>query len=148
MFNIKSIIILPFFFLAMTTQANAGLYQKIQKADKTLFDAFNNCDINTQASMLSTELEFYHDIVGVSDFEDTIKVTKKNCDGKLGLIRTLVPGSMVVYPIKDFGAVQIGEHTFCHKVNGVNDCGTFGFTHIWKDTDEGWLVHRVVSYGH
>lgn len=128
--------------------ADSDLHLEIQQADKTLFDAFNSCDVKTQEGMFSPDLEFYHDIAGVTGFEDMLRITKEHCANKLGLVRTLVPDSMVVYPVKDFGAIQIGEHTFCHEVNGVNDCGTFGFTHVWKKSQQGWVVHRVVSYGH
>ncbi|WP_419148285.1 hypothetical protein [Pseudoalteromonas 'SMAR'] len=64
------------------------------------------------------------------------------------MTRTLIPESLTVYPIKDFGALQMGEHRFCHLVNGKNDCGTFRFTHIWRRNQAGWKLHRVISYGH
>ncbi|MCW8090954.1 DUF4440 domain-containing protein [Alteromonas sp. ASW11-130] len=62
-------------------------------------------------------------------------------------MRTLDRTTHKVYPVKDFGAIQIGEHTFCHEENGKEDCGTFGFTTVWKKTDMHWQMHRVTSYG-
>lgn len=138
----------------LPSQAEAYLLNKIKQADKTLFDAFNRCDIETMKGMFSRDLEFYHDLGGLGGFEKTIDSTKNNCNDNLGLVRTLVPESLEIYPIKNFGAIQIGEHTFCHieydenGKNGKDDCGTFGFTHVWKESSTGWLVHRVVSYGH
>ena len=44
--------------------------------------------------------------------------------------RDLELGSLQVYPIKDYGAMEIGRHRFCHKENGKDDCGTFGFAMV------------------
>lgn len=65
-----------------------------------------------------------------------------------GLRRDLVKGSLEVYPIKDFGAVEICAHTFCQMENGKNDCGTFKNIMIWQKKNDQWKVTRVVSYDH
>ena len=124
------------------------LYDEIKALDSKFFTAFNNCDKETIANMFSKELEFYHDIAGLGNYESNLKATDSLCERNLGLVRTLVPESLEVYPVKDFGAMQIGKHTFCHTVDGKEDCGTFGFLHVWKKTENGWLIHRVMSYGH
>lgn len=98
--------------------------------------------------LFSTELEFYHDLGGLQGYKETMDSTKRNCDKGLGLRRKAVVGSLKVYPIKGYGAVQLGKHTFCHMENGKNDCGTFEFVHVWKRVDKGWKLARVVSYGH
>jgi hypothetical protein len=59
-----------------------------------------------------------------------------------------VEGSLEVHPIKDFGAIHIGKHTFCHWENEKNDCGTFKFLMIWQKKNGGWKISRVVSYDH
>ena len=64
------------------------------------------------------------------------------------LKRELVKGSLEVYPIPGYGAMEIGAHTFCHIENGKQECGTFKFVHIWQKNKEGWQITRVVSYGH
>ena len=48
------------------------------------------------------------------------------------LIRQLVPGSLEVYPIKDYGAIETGRHTFTHTENGKPQVGTFKFMQIWQ----------------
>jgi hypothetical protein len=53
-----------------------------------------------------------------------------------------------VYPVNNFGAMEIGAHKFCHLENGKQDCGTFKFAMIWKKTEDGWKISRVISYGH
>ena len=55
---------------------------------------------------------------------------------------------MKVYPIPGFGAQQVGQHRFCHDENGVEECGVFGFTTVWQNTDGHWRMTRVMSHGH
>lgn len=134
--------------LPFCAAADANLYDTIKQADTTFFNAFNRCDIDTMAAMFSKDLEFYHDTAGLGNYESNMAATRSLCSGNPGLKRTLIEGTLQVFPVKDFGAVELGQHTFCHLENGVEDCGTFGFTHVWKQTQDGWLLHRVVSYGH
>lgn len=62
--------------------------------------------------------------------------------------RMLVPGSLEVYPIKDYGAIEVGSHRFCHEENGKQECGTFKFLHVWRKTGNSWQLSRIVSYAH
>ncbi len=124
------------------------LYKEIAHQDSILFNAFNSRDIKTFKKEFSTDLEFYHDKGGLTDYTYTIESLKRTAAQNNGLRRDLVPGSMEVYPIKDYGAVQMGFHTFCHQENGKQDCGTFKFVMVWKKTPEGWKITRVVSIGH
>ncbi len=55
---------------------------------------------------------------------------------------------MSIYPIPDYGAIQVGRHRFCHPENGAMDCGVFEFMHIWRKEGETWRITKVVSYGH
>lgn len=129
-------------------QNESTLYREILAMDKSLFDAFNRQDAEGVKAAFSTDLEFFHDTGGVSNFEQNQQATRKLFARNMHLKRELVPGSMEVYPVKDYGAIQTGEHTFCHFENGKNDCGKFKFLHIWKRGADGWKLARVVSYGH
>jgi hypothetical protein len=62
--------------------------------------------------------------------------------------RDLVPGSVEVYPIHGYGAIEVGAHRFCHEEGGRDDCGSFRFLDIWQQTNGAWKVTRVVSYDH
>ncbi len=142
-------------FLLVLAVARSGyadehstLYAEIAQADAEMFDAFNACDVETMAGLFAEDLEFYHDIAGLGDYATTMRSTIENCERQLGLKRELVEGSLEVYPIKDYGAIQIGRHRFCHLENDANVCGTFEFLHIWRQTDAGWKIARVVSYDH
>ena len=63
-------------------------------------------------------------------------------------LRELVDGSLEVYPIKGYGAIEIGAHRFCHTEDGKPDCGTFRFLQVWRFKDGAWKVSRDVSFGH
>ena len=125
-----------------------SLYEEIKEADAAFFDAFNNRDIETIEQFFTEDLEFYHDEAGLGSYEQNIEATQRLFDKNNGLKRSLIEGSLEVYPVKDYGAIQIGSHEFCHPVNGVQDCGTFQFVHIWKKEGDTWKIARVISYGH
>lgn len=124
------------------------LHSEIASADSALFTAFNQRDITRFRSHFSRDLEFYQDNEGVENYAQTMKDFGKMFGQPAPIRRELVPGSLEVYPIKDYGAIEVGRHRFCHVENGKNDCGTFSFVHIWRRTKAGWKVSRVVSYGH
>ena len=113
-----------------------------------LFIAFNSRDIEKLKSLFSKDLEFYHDKDGLTSYTQTIESFIKMAAKKNDLKRELLPGSLEVYPLKDFGAMQVGVHRFCHTEKGKADCGTFKFMHIWKQEKGEWKISRVISYGH
>lgn len=131
-----------------TRDENKALYDTIAYWDSVLFTAFNNRDIETQKRLFSKDVEFYHDKAGLLNYDIVMENTRKNIELNNGLRRTLIPGSLEVYPIKDYGAVQIGKHQFCHIENGKNDCGTFKFVHVWQKKDGSWKLTRIISYDH
>jgi hypothetical protein len=124
------------------------LYSGIIHMDSVLFNAFNSRDIKTFEKLFSTDLEFFHDKGGLTDYTYTIQSLKNAAARNDGLKRELVPGSLEIYPIPNYGAMEIGAHTFCHQENGKQDCGTFKFVHIWKKMENEWKITRVVSYDH
>ena len=125
----------------------AELTRTVAELDTKLFDAYNHCDLKTLGAMVSDDLEFYHDqtglMVGRAPFLEAIQ---KNICGKVE--RTLVQGSMEVYRLKGFGAVEIGVHRF-HKAGDAGDVGGEAkFITVWQNNDGVWRVTRVISYDH
>ncbi len=98
------------------------------------------------SSYFAPDVEFYHDTGGVTWTRDAmIANTGKNVCGHFR--RQLVAGSMKVYPIKDFGAIETGVHEFCQI--GADKCeGIADFTIVWRLKDGAWQITRVLSYGH
>jgi len=128
--------------------ATDDLFQTISRLDKQVFDAIDRCDMNTEASFWADDAEFYHDknglMVGGPQIVDAIK---NNLCGKVK--RELVPGTMEVYPLAGYGAVEIGVHRFLHP--GEQDHGVVGeakFIHIWQHKDGRWKIARVISIDH
>ncbi len=124
------------------------LYDEIARMDAAMFDAFNAQDIDTLMALFSSDLEFYHDKGGLQSYSEVTAGFQRLFAQKNGLRRDLVKGSLEVYPIKGYGAIEVGEHRFCHSEAGQPDCGTFKFLHVWKENGGKWQVTRVVSYGH
>lgn len=125
-----------------------SLFQKISQLDKMVFDAFNRRDTVLFASMFSKDLEFFHDKAGLTGFGETTGFLQSTIRNGSDLQRTLVPGSLEVYPVPGYGAIQTGMHEFCHTEQNKKDCGRFKFLHIWKQTGDHWQITRVISYDH
>ncbi len=125
-----------------------ALYDTIAHEDSALFNAFNAHDAEKVMTFFTDDLEFYHDLGGLTNYVQNMEAFKNNFAKNNGLRRELVTGSLEVYNVKNFGAMEIGEHKFCHEENGRQDCGTFKFGMVWKRTNKGWKISRVLSYGH
>ena len=122
------------------------LFRTIQALDTRLFDAYNHCDLTTLGGMVSDDLEFYHDQTGLSvGKEPFLAAIKQNICGKVQ--RELLSGTLEVYPLKGYGAVEIGIHRFHHPQNPEN-VGDAKFVMLWQNEDGVWRVTRVISYNH
>ena len=120
------------------------LYSTIVKMDSIYFTAYNNCDMETQASIYAEDLEFYHDKGGLSTSKsDILKSIEENICGKV--TRELVVGSVEVYPIYDYGAIEIGMHKFHNNQEPDAISLPSKFITIWKQEGEAWKISRVIS---
>jgi hypothetical protein len=134
--------------LLVAQEPNEELVRTVTELDAKAFAAFNERDLDRFVAFFSEELEFYHDKDGRSGYSELVASSKRLFGQASPLRRRLIPGSLEIHPVPGYGAIQIGEHEFCHEENGVDDCGTFGFTHLWQRTSDGWMITRVYSYGH
>lgn len=127
-----------------------ALTKEIHQLDSLMFDALNRQDLEGAMFYFDKDLEFYHDKGGLDNYEQTkIKLARLFENNRNNNFRrTLVPGSMEVYPVPGYGAIESCLHRFCHIENGKDDCGTFKNVMVWKKTSEGWKVTRVLSYDH
>jgi len=142
------------FFIVMSVnnitaqvEKSSELYKTIVALDSSFFNAYNTCDINLEkyASFYSDTIEFYHDKGGLmTSKQDIVDATKKNICGKV--TRELVKGSIEVYPIKDYGAVEIGLHKFHNNTEKENSVSTsVKFIMIWVHKGNDWKITRVIS---
>lgn len=143
--NIVLVLILSGSFTASAQVAeDSELYKKVVALDKELFDAYNNCDMETQARLMDEDLEFYHDMGGLATSKtEVLQGIEKNICGKVS--RSLVPGSIEVHEIPGFGAVELGMHQFFNNQEPDAESKPSRFITIWKQTDAQWTVTRVIS---
>lgn len=112
--------------------------------DQEFFEAYNNCDLEKQASIYSDSIEFFHDKGGLMTSKaEIIEGTKKNICGKV--TRELVEGSVEVYPIHAYGAVQIGYHKFFNSQEPDAESIPSKFITVWRNDNGNWKMAKVIS---
>jgi ketosteroid isomerase-like protein len=154
-FILKILLAIAVFFYSLMTSAqveeipkykslNIDLYTDIVKMDSIYFAAYNTCDIKTQASIYADDIEFFHDKGGLlTDKKELLKSLKENICNKV--TRTLIKGSIEVYPIKDYGAIKIGYHTFYNKLEPKAESTPSKFIVVWKKENNNWKMTKVIS---
>lgn len=121
------------------------LFIELARMDSILFDvAFVSCDTARFRSLFAEDAEFYHDKVAPAYGEDVR--TLRGCPGDNGVRRVLVQGSLRVYPIAEFGAIQMGEHRFLEDDAETQTIAKF--VHLWSNRSGEWQIARVLSFDH
>lgn len=125
------------------------LYDTIVRLDSIFFDAYNTCstssNLDKYGAFFSDNIEFYHDKGGLmTSKQELIDATKRNICGKV--TRELIPGSIEVYPIKNYGAIEMGLHRFHNNQEPSGTPSEAGrFMIVWENKNSEWLITRVVS---
>ena len=121
-----------------------SLESKILSLDAAYFNAYNTCDIDVQREMYSDNIEFFHDKSGLATSkEDILEGIKRNICGKV--TRTLIEGSVEVYPINNYGAVEIGYHKFHNKAEPDAESIPSKFIVMWHNENDKWKMSKVIS---
>ena len=138
--------------------ARPGLAEEIQAADAAFFKAFfDTCDIATVRGYLTDDFEMFHDKDGriATSGAEFVKATEDKCrrqaDGTDFLsARRLVPATLRVYPVNNYGAISTGTHEFFAVKAGEPDrlTETGQFTIVWKEEDGRWKLARALSFDH
>lgn len=119
------------------------LYAAIIHMDSLWEDAYNNCKMDVQGLLISDSLEFYHDRNGVMTSKAALlEAVKNNICGKV--YRELLAGSIEVYPIHNYGALEMGYHRF-HTRNDSTMSNYARFIHIWHQENGQWKMTRIIS---
>ena len=125
------------------------LYDSVLYMDSVLFNAFNTCQLEKFNRLFATDLEFYHDKGGLTNYGHTVDFMKSTCERTWKVRRELVADSSEVYPINNYGAMQIGSHRFYNTEKGPEQLGgTFKFIHLWQIKNGQWKITRIISYDH
>jgi hypothetical protein len=141
-----------------TTAVSQELFAELAYQDSVFFDAvFNTCNFEKVGEFITDDFEFYHDKWGLMATAKTqfVESIKNLCERqKQGIDyrarRELVKSSVAVYPLHNYGAIQMGVHRFYKKTEGKEDQLTevAQFTHVWKNDHGKWKISRVLSYDH
>ena len=156
--HLKSLILATVLFAAcsssknnLSSQPNTDpLYDSVARLDSLFFSSFNNRNLEQLKSMISEDLEFYHDLGGVTNYDQNIEAFKRNFENPRKLRRELVKTTLEVYPIKDYGAVETGIHRFYATEVGQPEklSSEAKFVQLWQKKDGAWKITRIISYGH
>ena len=130
------------------TSDDKSLYNTIIYQDSLLFEAFNLHQFEVFKSFFSKDLEIYQDNIGLRNYEQSMEAFQGLFKMDYVLVRQLKKETVEVYPIYNYGAIEVGQHTFCHKENDKQDCGTYKFVHIWKLQNGNWIITKIITYGH
>lgn len=121
------------------------LFDELAAMDRELFEAaFVDCDRDRFRALFTEDAEFYHDRDGAMTGARATEL--RGCPRDDGVRRVLVEGSLEAYPIRDFGAIQIGRHTFTRE--GEAGAEIAQFVHLWRYSDGRWRLARVLSFDH
>jgi hypothetical protein len=151
-------ILAPAFFLASFTIQMTGkkeepktesptsgvLYNEIAHMDTLIFDAFNSQKIDLLKLYFDPKLELYQDNIGVRNYNETMEAFTNLFKKDYVLTWKVVPGSMEVYPIKGYGAIQTGQHIFSHVEAGKEQSATYKFMQIWQKKDSVWTAKSIL----
>lgn len=127
------------------------LFLDVAKADSLVFAAFNTCDTVSYRKFFKDDLEFYHDLGGLTvGIENEMKSIREMCARGSNIRRELIKESLEIYPLKGYGAVEIGVHRFYHTNKGQKEklSGEYKFVQVWQNVNGEWKIARVISYGH
>ena len=126
------------------------LYDSIAYLDSIFFNAFNTKNLDKMEAFLSDDLEFYHDLGGVTNHSQNIDAFKRTFESERRVRRELVKGTLEVYPIKDYGAVETGVHRFYATEKGQQEklSSEAKFVQVWQKKNGVWKITRIISYGH
>jgi hypothetical protein len=135
-----------------TSPKQGELLTIISALDHDFFEAYNKCELSKIESMFTSDIEFYHEKRGqLTSRQSVMEAFSKNlCGDKSNRVRReLVEGTLQVYSIDNYGALEVGEHRFYLTQVGQKEKldGIGRFANLWQLKDGEWRMSRVFSYG-
>lgn len=134
-----------------------ALTEQIRARDADLFTTlFERCDPEHMRSLVTADIEFYHDRDGAMHSADAFVAdyarfcTERRAPDAWRSRRELVAASLNVHPVPGYGAIEDGEHLFYERQGEGPErlVGRARFTQLWKLEADGWRLARVFSYAH
>ena len=137
--------------------ASQELIDTLAAKDRALFEAVFGCKLDVLTPLIAADFEFLHDKGGMTarSGKEFLEQVAKGCElQKTGTNfkarRELVPGTMTVYVLNHYGAMQMGTHRFYALQDGKPDrlTETGKFIDVWMQDGSEWRLARVISYDH
>jgi hypothetical protein len=120
------------------------LHDTITRMDSLFFDAYNTCKLDVMEAIIADDIEFYHDRGGLTTSKKELLLSlKDNVCGKVS--RELLKGSIEVYPIPGYGAVQMAAHRFHNNQEPPNTSSHYSKFVPWHKVGGQWKLERVIS---
>jgi hypothetical protein len=142
----------------VTVPPQPALTEAIAARDAELFDLFFlGCDPVRLRTMLTPDVEFYHDKDGFvfRNADEFVTGYAKMCEAKKvpdawRSRRELVAASLAVDPVPGHGAIETGEHVFYERKGDGPEklVGRARFAMVWKLDGGAWKLSRILSYAH
>lgn len=132
------------------------LYKAIAKVDSLMISvAQRDCDLEAYESFLSDDFEYFHDKAGFTpskeaEMADMAIFCGKEQRSRQPLRRQRTEGTLKVFPMDKYGALEFCDHVFYLQINDGTEkiVGSGKMTALWKLEDDQWKVTRVISYDH
>ena len=131
---------------------------QVREFDARYWKAFNDCEVQKLAAMNTDDLEFYHDVGGMSKgvavFSEDFARNICSRPDAARIRREAVADSLRFYPMRDgailYGAIVSGEHLFYDVPKDGKEVLTVRahFTHMLLLQNGEWKVSRVLSFEH
>ena len=134
-----------------------ALTAAIAERDAELFSVmFDRCEPEALSDIITTDFEFYHDKAGrMAGREAFVGDYAAGCEAKKApdawrSRRELVAGSLKVYAIPGYGAVEEGTHLFYERRGDGPErlVGRARFSIVWTLEDDHWRAGRALSIDH
>ena len=152
---------LPVFLLVSMFAFSQSTEEEVKKLifqkDSLFWIDYNNCNVEGMGSVLTNDIEFYHDKGGATFGRDSLLQTiRKNLCGNdnFRLRRVAVPGTVKVFVMNKndvpYGAIISGQHVFYVNEKGKKEFpdGLARFAQLWILKDGSWKMSRILSYDH
>lgn len=123
--------------------ADTALFHTVSRLDSLYFDSYNHCRLDLIDTLTADNIEFYHDRGGLTTSKKELiaSIQKYICNK---VTRTLTPGSLEVYTVPGFGAIEFGYHSF-RNIEEPGESHPSKFVILWHLTNGKWQMTRVIS---
>lgn len=150
---LRAFTLVALLLVAATAFAADGDEQAIRAADARYWQAYNACDFDAMDGLLTDDVEFYHDITGLTAGKAAVlESLRKGPCGTPGmrLRREVVAASVRFDSLAGGFGLLTGTHRFFATEDGKPErlAGQAGFTVLWQSTGGRWRMRRIFSYAH